>query len=183
MGRAVMLGNGSLTVGLNEQGLVHDFYYPYVGLDNLTTARGTQHKIGVWIDGNFSWVSDGGWDFNVTFETDALVSNISMKHEGLGVELLFNDFVDSDHNAFCRRITVINHSGDYHNIRLFLHQVFQISRAGRADTALFVPEENYILDYKGRCALLIYGQNIDGTVFDQFSVGNYGIEGKEGTFK
>ncbi|HEY8999090.1 MAG TPA: glycoside hydrolase family 15 protein [Candidatus Saccharimonadales bacterium] len=183
MGRAVMLGNGSLTVGLNEQGLVHDFYYPYVGLDNLTTARGTQHKIGVWIDGNFSWVSDGGWDFNVTFEADALVSNISMKHEGLGVELLFYDFVDTEHNAFCRRITVINHSGDYHNIRLFLHQVFQISRAGRADTALFVPEENYILDYKGRCALLVYGQNIDGTVFDQFSVGNYGIEGKEGTFK
>ena len=36
-------------VGLNENGLVHDFYYPYVGLENLTTARSMQHKIGVWV--------------------------------------------------------------------------------------------------------------------------------------
>jgi len=64
-----------------------------------------------------------------------------------------------------------------------MHQVFQISRAGRADTALFVPEENYLLDYKGRCCLLIYGEDDNGQVFDQFSVGNYGIEGKEGTYR
>ncbi len=183
MGRAVMLGNGSLTVGLNEQGLVHDFYYPYVGLDNLTTARSVHHKIGVWVDGNFSWISDEGWRTEVTFETEALVSDIHMFHDGFGIELSFNDFVDTEFNAFCRRITIHNHSDDYHNIRLFLHQVFEISRAGRADTALFVPDENYILDYKGRCSLLIYGQNIDGTVYDQFSIGNYGIEGKEGTFR
>jgi len=183
MGRAVMLGNGSLTVGLNELGLVHDFYYPYVGLDNLSTSRSVHHKIGVWVDGVFTWVADGEWQFDVTFEADALVSTISMRHDSFDIELLFNDFVDSEDNAFCRRITVINHGKEYRNIRLFLHQVFQISRAGRADTALFVPEENYILDYKGRCALLIYGQNIDGTIYDQFSVGNYGIEGKEGTFK
>lgn len=183
MGRAVMLGNGALTVGLNEQGLVHDFYYPYVGLDNLTTSRSVHHKIGVWIDGEFSWVSDGAWRIEVDFETDAMVSNIHMHHDGHGIELTFNDFVDTDFNAFCRRISVQNHSDNYHNIRLFLHQVFQISRAGRADTALFVPEENYLLDYKGRCSLLIYGQNIDGTVYDQYSIGNYGIEGKEGTFR
>jgi glucoamylase len=178
-----MLGNGSLTVGLNEQGLVHDFYYPYVGLDNLTTSRSIHHKIGVWVDGEFTWVDDGNWSINVNFEADALVSTIRMMHNRLGIELMLNDFVDSEVNAFCRRITVVNHSKDYHNIRLFLHQVFQISRAGRADTALFVPEENYILDYKGRCSLLIYGQNIDGSPYDQFSIGNFGIEGKEGTYK
>lgn len=183
MGRAVMLGNGSLTVGLNEHGLVHDFYYPYVGLDNLTTARSAHHKIGVWIDGNFSWVGHGNWRHEVDFESDALVSNVHMYNDEFGVELGFVDFVDADVNAFCRRITVVNHSGQFRTIRLFLHQVFQISRAGRADTGLFVPDENYILDYKGRCSLLIYGQNIDGTRYDQFSIGNYGIEGKEGTWR
>ena len=178
-----MLGNGSLTVGLNEQGLVHDFYYPYVGLDNLTNARSAHHKIGAWIDGNFTWVGDGGWRHEVDFEPDALVSTVHMHNDQFNIELSFMDFVDADVNAFCRRITVANHSGEFRNIRLFLHQVFQISRAGRADTGLFVPDENYILDYKGRCSLLIYGQNIDGTVYDQFSIGNYGIEGKEGTWR
>ena len=183
MARPVMLGNGSLTVGLNQQGLVHDFYYPYVGLDNLTTSRSVRHKIGVWVDGNFSWVDDDHWNVEVDFETDAMVSIIRMHHPRYDIELVFTDFVDSDFNAFCRRVMVVNHTDDFHNIRLFMHQVFQISRAGRADTALFVPDENYLLDYKGRCCLLIYGQHIDGTRYDQFSVGNYAIEGKEGTYK
>lgn len=183
MARPVMLGNGSLTVGLNEQGLVHDFYYPYVGLDNLTNARSARHKVGVWVDGTFSWVDDGAWEVVVDFEDDAMVSNITMNHKQLNIELVFTDFVDSDFNTFCRRVNVTNHGDEYHNIRLFFHQVFQISRAGRADTALFVPDENYILDYKGRCALLIYGQHIDGTIYDQFAIGSYNIEGKEGTFR
>lgn len=183
MARAVMLGNGSLTVGLNEQGLVHDFYYPYVGLDNLTTSRSVHHKIGVWIDGVFNWTSDDNWRVEVDFELEAMVSNIHMFNDQFGIELIFNDFVDADFNALCRRISVENHSSEYHNIRLFMHQVFQISRGGRADTALFVPDENYILDYKGRCSLLIYGKDVEGNVYDQYSIGNYGIEGKEGTYR
>ena len=183
MGRPVILGNGSLTVGLNEQGLVHDFYYPYVGLDNLTTSRSILHKIGLWVDGAFTWVDDGSWNIEVDFEADALVSNVRMHHDQLQIEIVFSDFVDAEVNAFTRRMVIHNQSESYRNVRLFMHQVFQISRAGRADTALFVPDDNYILDYKGRCSLLIYGQSSEGTVYDQFAIGNYGIEGKEGTFK
>lgn len=183
MARAVMLGNGSLTVGLDEHGLVHDFYYPYVGLENLTTARSVHHKIGIWIEGQFSWADSGTWDISADFQADALVSQIRMTSSEFQVELLFSDFVDYEFNAFARKITVKNLADRPREIRLFMHQVFQISRAGRADTALFVPEENYILAYKGRCSLLIYGQTTDGAVYDQYAIGNYGIEGKEGTFR
>lgn len=183
MGRPVMLGNGSLTVGLNELGLVHDFFYPYVGLDNLTTARSAHHKIGVWVDGRFSWVDDGSWKITTDFESDALVSNIKFVNTELQVELAASDFVDLEINAFCRQIAVKNTADHSRNIRLFMHQVFQISRGGRADTALFEPNHHYLLDYKGRCSLLIYSQTADGTPFYQYSVGNYGIEGKEGTWR
>jgi GH15 family glucan-1,4-alpha-glucosidase len=183
MGRPVMLGNGQLTVGLNEQGLVHDFYYPYVGLDNLSTARSSGHKIGVWVDGKFSWVDDNTWDINVDFFADALISKITMEHKALEISLAFQDFVDTGVNAFCRQIVVTNNSARKREVRLFMHQVFEISRQGRADTAIFVPEENYILDYKGRYSLIVYGQDSRGNIFDQFAIGNYGIEGKEGTFK
>jgi len=183
MSRPVILGNGQLTVGINENGLVHDFYYPYVGLDNLTTARSNDHKIGVWVDGKFSWVDDGGWSIAVNFETNALVSIVQMHNDNLKINLLLQDFVDHEYNVFCRRITVTNEADSPRDIRVFMHQVFEISRRGRADTALFVPEENYILDYKGRYSLLIYGQSTEGTIYDQFAIGNYGIEGKEGTYK
>jgi glucoamylase len=183
MARSVILGNGSLTVGLNERGLVNDFYYPYVGLDNLNTSRSMHHRIGVWVDDVFSWTDEEAWQVSVDFQSEALVTSVRMRHEGLNVELISEDFVDWGINAFCRRLHVSNLVDRPRTIRVFMHQVFEISRGGRADTALFVPDENYVLDYKGRCSLLIYGQHASGEVFDQFSVGNYGIEGKEGTYK
>lgn len=183
MGRPVVLSNGQLFVGLNKHGLVHDFYYPYVGLDNLTTTRSERHKIGVWVDGKFSWVNDGSWKMQVDFETGALISNITMKQPDLQLELQFQDFVDPNVNAFCRHIKVINRAEYQREVRVFLHQVFEISRDGRADTALYEPEDHYILDYKGRVSLLIYGESSDGTPFDQYAVGNCGIEGKEGTHR
>lgn len=183
MGRPVILGNGALTVGLNEHGLVHDFYYPYVGLENLTTSRSMHHKIGVFVDGEFSWVDNTSWTKSVNFRNDALISDITLKNNHLNVELHFQDFVDSKEDVFCRILDIKNNSDNQRDIRIFMHQIFQISRGGRSDTALFVPEENYILDYKGRCSLLIYGEDSDGKQLDQFAVGNFGIEGKEGTFK
>ena len=57
------------------------------------------------------------------------------------------------------------------------------ANAGRGDTAMYVPHGNYILDYKGRICLLISGQaKTNQAIFDQYSVGNYGIEGKAGTY-
>ncbi len=183
MGRPVVLSNGQLFVGIDESGLVHDFYYPYVGLDNLTNARSSQHKIGVWVDGDFHWTNDGAWAISVDFEKDALVSRIKMYSEELKVTLDFVDFVDTEYNALIRRVTITNEADSERDIRLFMHQVFQISRAGRADTAMFVPDDDYILDYKGRCCLLIAGKFVNDGSFDQYAVGNYAIEGKAGTFK
>ncbi len=183
MGRPVVLSNGQLYVGLDEFGLVHDFYYPYVGLDNLTNARSIPHKIGVWVDGKFSWVDDGSWHTTVDFEEKALISAITMHSPKLGIRLEFEDFVDIEYNAFVRRIRVKNDFTKERDIRLFMHQVFEISRSGRADTALYVPDDHYILDYKGRCCLLIAGKFSDGKDYDQYAVGISGLEGKEGTYK
>ncbi|HSW98685.1 MAG TPA: glycoside hydrolase family 15 protein [Candidatus Saccharimonadales bacterium] len=183
MGRPVVLSNGQLFVGLDENGLVHDFYYPYVGLDNLANARSSVHKIGVWVDGSFSWVDDGSWQISVNFEDTALVSDIKMYSAQLGITIRANDFVDPEYNAFIRRLNVTNEADHQRDVRVFMHQAFQISRAGRADTALFVPDDNYILDYKGRCCLLAAGRFSGDGDFDQFAVGSYGIEGKAGTFK
>jgi len=184
MGRPVILSNGHILVGLDDRATVHDFYYPYVGLDNLSSARELNHKVGVWVDGQFCWTDDESWQIDIDFEENALVSNISANNENLGVSLHFKDFVDTRYPAFCRSIEIENHHSQARQIRLFMHQAFQISRAGRSDTAMYVPSGNYLLDYKGWASLLIYAKNEDtGAAFDQFAVGNYGIEGKEGTFR
>lgn len=183
MARPVMLSNGQMLVGLDENGLVHDFYYPYVGLDNLTTARSLSHKIGVWVNDKFSWLDDDEWDINVDLESSALVGNTTFTNNNIGVIIKSVDFVDSEHNALIRRFKITNLTAESKEVRIFMHQVFEISRSGRADTAFYVPSSNYILDYKGRCSLLIYGQGPNEKGLDQYAVGNYGIEGKQGTFR
>lgn len=183
MGRPVILSNSQLFVGINEHGLVHDFYFPYVGQENLTTARSLHHLVGVWVDDRFSWLDDGSWDIAPNLEPDALIGKSVATNQNLQIQLTFTDFVDFEYTAFCRRIDVHNMSDRPREIRLFMHQVFEISRQGRSDTAIYVPEGNYIYDYKGRCALLISTIDSRGDSFDQFAVGNYGIEGKAGTYK
>lgn len=182
MGRPVVLSNGQLFVGLDENGLVHDFYYPYVGLENLCNARSSQHKIGVWVDGQFKWTDDGTWEVQVDFEIDALISSIKLHSRDLRLSIFLQDYIDTETNALVRHITLTNDADTERDVRLFMHQVFQISRAGRADTAIYVPDDHYVFDYKGRYCLLIAGKFADGDAFDQYAVGNYNIEGKAGTY-
>ena len=126
MARAVVLGNNGLTVGLNEAGLVHDFYFPYVGLENLTTARSNFHHIGVWVDGKFSWVHADDWQRDVNFKDDALVSAITMTNEQLQIGLHFQDFVDPHKDIFARKVRIRNLSNQEREVRIFFHQLFQI---------------------------------------------------------
>jgi len=171
-------------VGLDDYANVHDFYYPYVGEENLSSARNLSHKIGVWAGGKFSWLDDGSWQIDLDFEDEALISVIRATSAKLSVQLDFNDFVDARYPMFGRQIVVTNTGIEAQEIRLFMHQAFEISRAGRSDTALYVPEGHYLLDYKGWVSLLIYAENAEThKPFDQFAVGNCGIEGKEGTWR
>ncbi len=181
MGRPVILSNGRLAVGLNEKGFVHDFYFPYVGQDNLTTSRSLHHRIGIYIDGTFSWLDDHTWHTTVMSEETCLASKITMENVILGLTLHFTDWVDTEKNVFCRMVRIENHHDTERDCKIFFHQVFQISNEGRSDTAMFVPDGPYILDYKGRVCILAYGRNSDGVDFDQFATGIYDVGGKSGT--
>src|ERR1700691_1689276 len=106
MGRTVVLSNGQLFVGLDENGLVHDFYYPYVGLENLTNARSSQHKIGVWVDGQFKWTDDGSWQVELNYEDNSLVGHVKLHSNDLAISISTDDYVDTEYNALIRHISV-----------------------------------------------------------------------------
>ena len=178
-----MLSNGRMLVGINKFGLVHDFYYPYVGLENHTTGPGLRHKVGVWVDGVFSWLDDGTWSIKMDYQMGSMVGITKATHKDLLLTLEFYDFVDCELPVFCRNMHVVNSADRQREVRVFMHQVFQIAESSRGDTALFVPDEHIILDYKGHRAFAIGGTTADGHHFDQYSIGNFGIEGKEGTFR
>ncbi len=183
MSRPLFLGNGHMLVGLNSFGLVHDFYFPYAGYENHLSEDGQRHKIGIWVDGKFSWLDDGTWSTSITYEDMALIGHIRALNDNLGIVLEFTDFVDSELSAFIRNVHVVNKSDVRREIRVFFHQVFEISESNRGDSAIYVPAEKAILNYKGHRNFVISGNRADGLSFDQYGIGNYGIEGKEGTYK
>lgn len=172
-----------MLVGLNSFGLVHDFYYPYVGYENHLSSKAQRHRIGVWADGKFSWLDDGTWDISMRYEDMALIGHTRATNNRIGIVLEFSDFVDSELNTLIRNVHVVNRHQLRREVRIFFHQVFQISESTRGDSAIYLPDEHIILNYKGKRNFVIAGQKADGSSFDQYSIGNYAIEGKEGTYK
>lgn len=184
MARPIILSNGELHVGINAYGLVHDFYFPYVGLENHSAGQSTRHKVGVWINGELSWLDDGSWEFTFQLSDEALIGHIKAKHAGLQVIVEFDDFVDATKNIFFRNVHVINLATEEREIRLFMHQAFVIGDSrSNTDTAQYLPSSDTILHYRGRRAFIIGGRNQAGDAFDQYSIGLFGIEGREGTYR
>lgn len=184
MARPIVLSNGELHVGLNNFGLVHDFYFPYVGLENHSAGDHTRHRVGVWVDGILSWLDDPNeWTFKFRYPHQALIGHIIAKNEKLNVLLEFDDFVDSDMSAFVRNIHVINLAERPREIRIFMHQAFVIGDSrSNTDTAQYLPDSEAVLHYRGRRAFIVSGEH-RGEKFDQHSIGLFGIEGHEGTYR
>lgn len=186
MARPIVLSNGELNVGINKYGLVHDFYYPYVGLENHSAGKSLRHRVGVWVDGTLSWLDDdGAWTFKFRYPHHALIGHTLAKNETLGIILEFDDFVDSDMSAFMRNIHIVNLRDQQRDIRLFMHQAFAIGDSrSNTDTAQYLPDSHAILHYRGRRAFVVSGAtDSDEKGFDQYTVGLFGIEGHESSYR
>lgn len=183
MARPIVLSNGELHVGINKFGLVHDFYFPYVGLENHSAGQNLRHRVGVWTDGAISWLDDGSWEFSFSYPHRALIGHVVATNHALGLLLEFDDAVDSSISAFMRNIHIVNLRHETRDVRLFMHQAFAIGDArSNTDTAQYLPDSNAILHYRGRRAFIISGC-VGALPFDQHSIGLFGIEGHEGTHR
>jgi GH15 family glucan-1,4-alpha-glucosidase len=181
--RPIVLSNGELHVGLNKYGVVHDLYYPYVGFENHSAGSGLRHKIGVYIDGDITWTDDGSWTFEFRYPHTALIGNTVAKNEKFGVILEFDDAVDAEMSVLIRNIHVINHSDQKRDIKLYMHQAFAIGDSrSNTDTAQYLPDSDAILHYRGRRAFVISGTTDNGP-FDQFTMGLFGDDEHEGSYR
>ncbi len=188
MARPIVLSNGELHVGLNNFGTVHDFYYPYVGFENHSAGGDLRHRVGVWVDGQVSWIDNPknqqhDWTFTFSYPHSALIGHTVAKNDNIGILLEFDDFVDTNVNAFFRNVHIVNLRDQVRDVRLFMHQAFAIGDSrSNTDTAQYIPDSHAILHYRGHRAFVVSGEYNNKT-FDQYTVGLFGIEGKEGTYR
>jgi oligosaccharide amylase len=180
MPKSLAFGNGTLLVCTDQYARVRDVYFPYVGLENHVGGH-YAHKIGVWVENQFSWLDDGSWTIDV--RSDAAYTGLTTAlSTRLGIELHFTDVLDNEQNIFLRRIKVNNKSDREREIRIFFNHQFEIYHSEKGDTAFYDPATNTVLHYEGQRAFLVNAWT-EEKGFDDYTVGIFEIEGKEGTYK
>ena len=180
MTRHVILGNGNMLVCTDKNALIRDFYYPYVGQENHVS--GNVHRIGVWVDGAFSWLTQEDWEINIRYKKDSLVSDVKAINHKLGVELSMVEAVHFEKNVYLRNLKVKNNFDSKREIRVFFSQHFHISEDTIGASIFYDPKTNSIVNYKGKRYFLMGGQN-EGKDFDDYTTGIAGgVANKEGSY-
>lgn len=181
MARSVVLGNGNMLVALDQWANVRDFYFPMVGLENQVGEH-LRHRIGVWVDGAFSWLHDGSWNMRTLTLDDVLGSEVEAVNERLGVSLSFRDTVYNEKNVFLRRVGVKNLDDRKRDIRVFFAHEFELYASNTAHTAYYDPIHKALIHYKVQRALLVNAR-LEGELWSGYTTGVFGFEGKEGSYK
>jgi len=182
MPRDIPVGNGSLLVNFDDRYQLRDLYWPHVGQENHT--EGHPSRFGVWVDGEFRWVGDDGWQRELDYVEDTLVTYVTLHHPDLALRIVCRDAVDFHEDLYLRQIEVHNQTDRERAVRLFFAQDFHISGYEVGDSAYYEPERRAVFHYKGRRWFMINATrqgHPEGV--DQWAVGVKEVQGKEGTWR
>src|SRR5438270_223149 len=155
MPRDLPLGNGDFLVTFDGRYQLRDIFYPNVGLENHTV--GDPSRFGIWIDGEFAWSGDDGWERRIAYEHETLVGDTTLTHARLGVVLHLRDAVDFDRNLYLKEVTVEDTSGRDREARLFQHFDAHLYGNDTGDSAYYDPRCQALVHYK-RSTLVIRTQ-------------------------
>lgn len=180
MASNLLLSSDELAIMLNEYGLVQSLTFPHVGSEQH--MPGLVHKIGVWVDGQMSWLDDGSWQHKARYQHGALAGHTVMTNDALELLIECDDIVITQSTALIRHFHIVNLSRARRTVRLFLHQAFQMGGTVYPDTAQYLHDDAMIMHRGGRRVMVATGVTDVGQSADQYSVGLFG-NGKDGTWR
>ena len=154
MPRSLVIGNGNVLVGFDANYSVRDIYFPRVGDANQT--MGNICRTGFFIDGKFAWLEDAGWERQLGYTEDSLVTDVTLKNSRLGITVKFRDFVDLARNWFIRNLEVSSPTG-FTTGRVFFHYDWYIEGSDIGNTVAYDPRHRGIIAYKADRYFLIGG--------------------------
>lgn len=183
MPQSLALGNGNLLVNFDHRMQMTDVYYPHVGQENHSEF-GTIHRVGIWIDEAFSWLSDDGWTSSIEYEKNTLVGNATLRNEDLGIELHFQDFVYTTYDILFRRVQVTNLRDYDREVKLYFGHDFYLYGDKTQDTAQYEPQLHGVLHYRRKRYFFVGGEwSSTGHSMSEYSVGKSNYGDREGTWK
>ena len=181
MPRDIPVGNGDLLITFDKLYRVRDIYFPHVGRYNHT--EGHVQRFGVWVDGRFAWIEDNGWKRSLKYQEGTLVTEVTLRHEGLGLELRCHDAVDFHEPVYMRRCVVTDLSGKDRDVRLFSHWDLSVRGSPVGDTANYDPASSSLVVYKDDAYFLFNACDENKCGIDNWAIGTKRVRGAEGTWR
>ena len=180
MPKTLVFGNGQTLCLLDKYARMRDFYFPFVGLENHIGGK-LIHRIGVFVENQFSWLDDGRWEITQTMN-EGWIATTRAERKDFGVIITFTDALYNEKNIFLRSITVENTLDRDRDVKLFFNQQFELYRSERGDTAYYDPRDQVVIHYEGQRVFLIHARSGDSP-FEDYTTGIFQLEGKEGTYR
>lgn len=146
MPRSFVIGNGNVLVGYDANYDVRDLFFPCVGMENQTV--GNVCRTGFWIDGQFAWVGDQGWERQIGYWGDTLVGDVTLKHLALGLTVHFEDYVDMARDYYVRNLR-LTLERPAEQVRVFFHHDWWIRESDLGCTVFYEPDHRAVIAYKG----------------------------------
>ncbi len=144
--------------------------------------NGNHCRIGIWVDGNFSWVGRE-WEIELKYAPDTLVTDVRLAHQGLGLVLSARETVDFHEDIFVREMDIENLKDQTRDLRIFFTHDFSIYGNDVGDTAAYDPETGGVVHYKAARYFLMNGTTQTHKGLFGFAAGQKGIRGLEGAYR
>ena len=154
MPRSIVIGNGRVLVNYDAAYAVRDIYFPRVGEDNQT--MGNLCRTGFWVDGRFAWISDPAWERKLGYQEDTMVTDVTLRHPALGIQVEFSDYVDMARDYFVRHLTLTSAAG-FEAARAFFHYDWFLGGTDIGNTVLYDAKHQAVLAYKSDAYFLLGG--------------------------
>ncbi|MEK3725747.1 glycoside hydrolase family 15 protein [Paenibacillus sp. FSL H8-0034] len=180
MPRQLVIGNGKFLINLDNHTYMRDLYYPYVG--QLNHVGGYQCRVGIWVDGDFAWLSDPEWDFKLSYVEESLITEVTATHPRLGITLLINDGVHQREDIYLKRINIHNNRDTVREVRVFFNQDLVINETEVGDTAAYYPANNTVFHYKKDKYFMFSGTTGPDGIY-QYTTGVKRFYNAEGTWR
>lgn len=175
--RDIPVGNGRFLVNFDDKYQLRDVYFPHVGEENH--SEGFPFRLGVWVDGVFSWIFEDDWQREISYLPESAVTDVKLVNESLGIEFECHDMVCRDRNIYLKHVFLKDTKGSDREVRIFFHHDFRIYENKVGDTAFYDPKSGGLIHYQKHRYFLINTE----PHFDQFATGRKAFQNMQGTWR
>lgn len=180
MPRPLVIGNGKMLINFDDKLHMRDLYYPYVG--QLNHVGGHFSKIGVFVQGRFSWLDEDSWVRTLGYLKDSLVTDVVARNEQLGLSIHIADGVHQRETIYLKRVRVRNECSEACEVRLFFNHDLSLNETEVGDTAVYDPLLHTVYHYKRNVYVMINGKTAQEGIY-QYSIGTKRFNYAEGTWR